>query len=79
MTEEHIRILANAHTGTDLECVCWEAAQEIRSQANLLKRYEKQIASVIEAYNWACDNDSADYSTTAEVIINQLQEILDKE
>jgi hypothetical protein len=74
MTEDHIQILANAHTGTDFECVCWEAAQEIRSQADLLKRYEKQIASIIEAYN-----NSADCSTTAEVIINQLQEILDKE
>ena len=43
VTDDQLEHLVNAHTGTDLECACWQAANEIRYLRNRVKELENDM------------------------------------
>ena len=44
LTNQELQQLANAHTGGDLETVCWEAEAEIKELRKKLKDIRKLMA-----------------------------------
>lgn len=71
MTEDDLEAVENAHLGTDLEVSCHAVAKYVQT-------LRSRISGIIDGYEWACDYDCADYSPTAQVIIEQLRELLEE-
>ena len=72
LTNQELQQLANAHTGGDLETVCWEAAAEIKELRRKLGDIKRIITYVQnrEADAGCADTDDmiAAYMNIAEIV-----------
>lgn len=47
MNDRDLKALENAHTGTDLETICWEAASEIKALRAEVSRHIHMIKDCV--------------------------------
>jgi hypothetical protein len=51
LSDNDLKVLSNAHTGCDLEGVCWEAAKEIKYLRSLVYSHEQAIGLFLHTWD----------------------------